>query len=165
MKRTIFLRTISTILIVGYLTLTIVSAIIPFIPFYKFWFSLFIGILGITLLLRYCCYKIDASLFAGIILFLCGTIGILNFYLNFAILYIISLYISSFGLASFAIFIKFRQVFHLKLFVFTILCDIVLIVYAGKLCPLWLFIASLAVIVLSTLILVITSIKANTRKI
>ena len=74
-------------------------------------------------------------------------------------------YIFSFGISSLIIFLFFRQIFHLKIFTFALLFDIILVVYANGLLSLW---AMISLLVLTAVIATIFAVKAiisNTRKV
>lgn len=166
--RTIFLR-ISTIFLVSiYFILTILSIFVPIpisIPFYKYWFSSFLLVLGISILIKYFFYKIDSHLFLSVILILFGAWGIFNFYISFNLLLNISGYILGLAIAFFLVFIKFRQVFHFKAFVFLILYVILLVVYSIELMPLWLFISLLVIVSLTISLNIFKRIRRNFKKV
>ena len=165
MKRTIFLKVFTTFLIVIYSLLIIFSLSYDTINFYKFWFSFLLLILGISIFARYICFHIDSNLFSGSLLIFLGTWGVLNYYFNFDNFIITAGYILSFALSFVAVFIKFRQIFHLKAFAFLFLYVIVLVIYSSNLMPLWLFISLLGIISIMIVILTILNIKSNMGKV
>ncbi len=165
MKRTIFLRVFTFFILASYVFLIFYSVFSNVFPIYKFWFSTLVFLMGILLLTRYICYRIDSNLFSGVLLILIGIWGILNFFFAFNISLVVAGYISCFSLAFISIFIKFRQIFHLKAFVFLSLYVIVLIVYSVQLMPLWLLISLLGIISAILLLLICQSIKSNMRKV
>lgn len=165
MKRTIFLRFLTTLLISIYIALVVYSAFFDFFELYKYWFSLFLVVIGISLFARHVCFKVDSNLFSGVLLISMGLWGILCFYLYFPVLTRVAGYIGCFAGAFLSVFIKFRQIFQLKVFVFIFLYVILLIVYSNALIPLWLFITLLASVSVVVGILVISSMISNMRKV
>lgn len=165
MKRTIFLRVFTFSLIIIYIAITTTSIFIKFLPIYKYWFSSFILILGLSLITRYFCYRIDSNLFSGVLLFLCGIWGILCFYFNFNIIIVISGYLASLSFSFISVFVKFRQVFYLKAFVFTFLYAILLTLYSNNLMPFEVFITFLSIISIMLFVLIFSSFKSNMRKV
>lgn len=164
-KRTIFLRIFTSFLLTAYIALVTVSIFVPFIPVYKYWFSGFILFLGISLFIRYLCYHIDSNLFSGLLLFWSGVWGIVHYYIPFNLIIVISGYLIALSLSFISVFIKFRQIFHLKGFVFLSLYAIVLIMYANYLMPFWLFIFLMSIISIMMFGLVFSSIRSNMRKV
>jgi hypothetical protein len=165
MKRTIFLRVFTFFLIVSYLVFTTISIFVNFLPIYKYWFSSFILILGLSLFVRYLCYRIDSNLFSGILLFLCGAWGILCFYFDFNIVLVIAGYFASLSLAFVSVFIKFRHFFYLKAFVFTLLYVILLTIYSNDLMPFEVFITLISVVSVMLFVLVFSSFKSKMGKV
>ena len=166
--RTIFLRVCTISLVSIYLILTIFSIFVPipnYIPFYKHWFSSLLLIFGVSVLIKYFFHKIDSHLFLSVILILFGIWGILKFYIYFNIPLNISGYILSLSIAFLLVFIKFRQVFHFKAFVFLILYVILLIVYSIELMPLWLFISLLVVVSFTIALIIFKRIRRNFKKV
>ncbi len=165
MKRTIIFKIMLTIIILIYLTLIIISYYFNFIKVKDFWFSAFLLAVGLILYIRYECYKIDSSFFLGILLLLLGTIGIINYYIKVNVFFEISLYIMGFALSSVANFIKFRQIFHIKIFVFELLCGILLLLYSLNYIKLYIYIILTIITVFIMLFYYGFIIKRNTRKI
>lgn len=165
MKRTIFLKVFTSIIFVLYAFLILYSIFFDFFFIYKYWFSSLILIFGISLFLRYLCYHIDSNLLSGLLLILSGIFGILNYYLKFNTTLIIAGYLLSLGLSFLAVFIKFRQIFHLKAFAFVFLYVIVLVIYSNDLMPPWLFISLLGIISIMMFLTIFERIKLNMRRI
>lgn len=165
MKRTIFFRIFTFCVFVSYFGFLFSSLQFDEIDFYQFWFSAFLVLIGLIFFVRYICYVIDSSLFISVLLFISGVAGILNYYFKFSLEINFSLYIGALGIASLSIFIKFRQIFHLKVFVFAFLCAILLVLFSEKLLPLIAFIVLISITSITILTLIITSIKTNTRKV
>ena len=165
MKRTYIFRGVTLFLFVRYFALLILSFFIEEIDFYQFWFSSLLIVLGLSNLTRFLCYKIDSSLYVGVLLTLFGAFGVLNYYFLFAIPLLIALYLGGISFASLSIFIVFRQKFHLKVFAFFALCAILLVLYSENLLALWAFISLISVCLIFALIGIIFSIKSNTRKV
>ena len=165
MKRTIFLRIFTTILFIAYFVLVILSTFINIVPFYRYWYSSLLLILGVSLFIRYLCYHIDSNLFSGSLFVYLGTFGILDYYFKFNTLMTLASYLLCFSLAFISVFIKFRQIFQLKAFAFVFLYVIVLIVYSNGLMPLWLFISLLGVISIMIFLVIFQNIKSNMRKV
>lgn len=164
-KRTIFFRIFSCLNIVIYVSLIAFSLFFPEFKFYQFWFSGLLVMIGTVSLVRYFCYKIDSSLFLGVVCLLCGISGTLNFFFKFNTAFISSLYFFSFSFASLAIFIKFRHFFHLKTFVFESICGILLLLLSFELLTIVPFAVLFSTAGLAIVVLIISSIKQNTRKV
>lgn len=165
MKRTYIFRGVTLFLFVRYFALLILSFFIEEIDFYQFWFSSLLIVLGLSNLTRFLCYKIDSSLYVGVLLTLFGAFGVLNYYFLFAIPLLIALYLGGISFASLSIFIVFRQKFHLKVFAFFALCAILLVLYSEKLLALWAFVGLISACLIFALIGVVFSVKSNTRKV
>lgn len=165
MKRTIFLKISSYFLLISYISLISVDLVLGTISISKFWFSSLLVIIGLIFFIRFCCYKIDSCLFLSMWSMLSGICGILNFFYNFSLPFVFGIYIGSFALASFSIFIKFRQIFHLKVFVFGSLCGILLVLFSEKLINVIAFWVLISLTLLTIIILIVSSIKINTRKV
>lgn len=165
MNRTYLFRLSTLLLFFVYFISIILSLFFGTVLFYKFWFSYFLLILGIIFLIRFFCYKIDASLFLGSFLLFSGICGILNYYFSFKTLTTIGIYLMALSLSSLSIYIVFRQKFHIKTFVFLGLCAILLVVYAEQLLSLIPFIVLLTINGLANLFAIVYSIIYNTRKI
>ena len=165
MKRTYIFRGVTLFLFVRYFALLILSFFIEEIDFYQFWFSSLLIVLGLSSLTRFLCYKIDSSLYVGVLLTLFGAFGVLNYYFLFAIPLLIALYLGGISFASLSIFIVFRQKFHLKVFAFFALCVILLVLYSEKLLALWAFVGLISACLIFALIGVVFSVKSNTRKV
>ena len=164
-KRTIFFRIFSCLNIIGYAILIVLSLMFSEFKFYQFWFSGLLIMVGIVSLVRYFCYKIDSSLFLGTVCLLSGASGTLNFFFDFKLELVSSLYFFSFALGSLAIFVKFRHFFHLKTFVFESICAILLLLLSFELLGFIPFVVLFSTAVLAILILIVSSIKINTRKV
>lgn len=166
MKRTIFLRMFTVFLALIYMLLILCSIFVSTLPpFYKYWFSISMLFLGMSLFMRYICYRIDSNLYSGVLLSFFGIVGIVNFYFKFDLIMVAAGYLFAFAVSSFSVFIKFRQTFHIKVFAFLVLCDIVLIVYYYGFMSLYLFAFLLSVIFIVILWTVVENIKSKTRKI
>ena len=165
MKRTYIFRGVTLFLFVRYFALLILSFFIEEIDFYQFWFSGLLIVLGLSNLTRFLCYKIDSSLYVGVLLTLFGAFGVLNYYFLFTIPLLIALYLGGISFASLSIFIVFRQKFHLKVFAFFALCAILLVLYSEKLLALWAFVGLISACLIFALIGVVFSVKSNTRKV
>ena len=163
-KRTIFFRAFAVFMFAVYFALLLLS-IFGKIIFHQVWFSSFLVLLGAIFFVRFICYNIDSSLFLGSWLSFSGLIGILNFVFSFNIITLIGLYIACFGISSLTIFIKFRQIFHFKVFVFAFICVILLVAFGENLLTLVPFIILSSITGAIILALTILSIKANTRKV
>lgn len=164
-KRTIFFRLFSVLCMGTYVSLIVLSLIFPEIYFFQFWFSGLLVMVGTVSFVRYFCYKIDSSLFLGTVCLLSGISGILNFFFLFNTSFVASLCFFSFAFASLAIFIKFRHFFHLKTFVFESICGILLLLLSYQLLSLIPFVILFSVAGLAIVVLIISSIKRNTRKV
>ena len=160
MKKSIFSMLFVLFIALIYLALLILSVFGVIFPFYKNWFSFGLIALSLTLFPRYVFYGIDTNLWVGLVLILCGAFGIVSeFYkLNFG-------YIFSFGISSLIIFLFFRQIFHLKIFTFALLFDIILVVYANGLLSLWAMISLLVLTAVIATIFAVNAIISNTRKV
>lgn len=95
----------------------------------QYWFSIACVFIGIYALLYCYMYKLDSSLYYGILVV---GVGIASFYqtsfrLSFYFFY--PVYLLCFALASFAVFARFRQKIHFKLFAILALEGILIIVY------------------------------------
>lgn len=164
MKRTIFLRIFCCISFLTYFVLIVLSAF-ELVIFNRFWFSAFLVLIGLNFFVRFLCYNIDSSMFLGVWLVGSGATGILNNLFQFNIFVAIGLYVAAFGLASLSIFLKFRQIFHFKVFVFAFLCVILLVTFGENILPFVPFVVLLSITGTIILVFVILSIKANTRKV
>lgn len=102
---------------------------IYFLRLENIWFSLALVFLSVPSLISAISQKLDSKLHQFSLLFLCGTFGILQNYNNIPIKDFYFIYIFIFGLASFSIFVFFRQKFHLKVFVICLFEVLLLIVY------------------------------------
>lgn len=165
MKKSIFSMLFVLFILIVYITLLILSVFGIIFPFYKNWFSFGLIALSLTLFPRYIFYGIDTNLWAGVLLILCGGFGIISFFYKLSLIYNFVGYIFCFGISSMIIFLFFRQIFHLKIFTFSLLFDIILVVYANGLLSLW---AMISLIVLTAVIAIIFAVKAiisNTRKV
>ncbi len=165
MKRTIFLKIFTSVIFILYLFLILYSVFFDFFFIYKYWFSSLILTLGISLFVRYLCYHIDSNLFSGLLLISSGIFGIFNYYFRFNITFIIAGYLLSLGLSFLSVFIKFRQIFHLKAFAFIFLYVIVLVIYSNDLMPSWAFISLLGVVSIMMFSTIFERIKSNMRKV
>ena len=163
-KRTIFFRIYTLFAFVTYFVLLFLS-IFGSITFHEIWFSTFLVCLGTIFFVRFLCYNIDSSLFLGTWLCFSGAIGILNYVFVFNVITLIGLYVACFGISSLTIFLKFRQIFHFKVFVFVFLCVILLVTFGENLITLVPFIVLTSITGAIILALTIHSIKANTRKV
>lgn len=134
MKVNILLKIIDVLLIGLYVTL------IFFPAFQKIWFSTALVFVAISLLLRSAFFVQDSKLWLGSFFMLCGVFGVYKtFYgINLSIIY--PIYILIFGLASFIVFVIFRQNIHLKVFVICSLEVLLLGVYKFAYVSLWEFI-------------------------
>lgn len=165
MKKSIFSMLFVLFILIVYTTLLILSVFGIIFPFHKNWFSFGLIALSLTLFPRYIFYGIDTNLWAGVLLILCGGFGIISFFYKLSLIYNFVGYIFCFGISSLIIFLFFRQIFHLKIFTFSLLFDIILVVYANGLLSLW---AMISLIVLTAVIAIIFAVKAiisNTRKV
>ncbi len=165
MKRTIFLKISTAIILLAYVSIVCVDAFLGTLYLSKIWFSSLIFAIGLIFFIRFCCYRIDSCLFISTWAMLSGVCGILNFFFQFQLTFVFGIYILAFSIASFSIFIKFRQIFHLKVFVFGTLCGILLVLFSEKLINLTAFLVLFSLTGLTVIVLIISSIKANTRKV
>ncbi len=163
-KRTIFFRIYTVFAFAIYFVLLFLS-IFGGITFHEVWFSTFLVCLGTIFFVRFLCYNIDSSMFLGTWLCFSGAVGILNYVFVFNVITLIGLYIACFGISSLTIFLKFRQIFHFKVFVFAFLCVILLVAFGENLITLVPFIVLSSITGAVILALTIVSIKANTRKV
>lgn len=165
MKKSIFSMLFVLLIALIYLAFLILSVFGVIFPFYKNWFSFGLIALSLTLFPRYVFYGIDTNLWVGLVLILCGAFGIVSEFYKLNLVYNFVGYIFSFGISSLIIFLFFRQIFHLKIFTFALLFDIILVVYANGLLSLW---AMISLLVLTAVIATIFAVKAiisNTRKV
>lgn len=163
-KRTIFFRVYTGFAFAIYFFLLFLS-IFGNITFHEIWFSTFLVCLGTIFFVRFLCYNIDSNLFLGTWLCFSGAVGILNYVFVFNVITLIGLYVACFGISSLTIFLKFRQIFHFKVFVFVLLCVILLVTFGENLITLVPFIVLSSITGTVILALTIVSIKANTRKV
>lgn len=91
------------------------------------WFSLALVFLSVPSLFSLVTQKLDSKLHQFSLLFYCGIFGILQNYYNLPAKDFYFVYIFIFGLASFSIFVFFRQKFHLKIFVICS-CEVLLLI-------------------------------------
>lgn len=164
MKSKLF-RAFIFIIIALYFLLLFLSIYKKIFPFYKSWFSFALIFLALLLFPRYIIYGIDTNLWAGLNMLLAGAFGVMANFYKLALLYYFIGYISCFSVSSLLIFLLFRQIFHFKIFTFTLLFDIILIVYAKGVLPVWLMIPLLSVTALIATIFVVKAIISNTRKV
>lgn len=148
-----------------YFTLLLLSIFNVIFPFYKNWFSFALIALALMIFPRYIFYGIDTNLWAGLLLILFGAFGILADFYKLNIIFRVVGYLSCVAISSMIIFLLFRQIFHLKIFTFSLLFVIILVVYAKGLINLW---AMILLVVLTSSIAIIFAVKAiisNTRKV
>ena len=95
----------------------------------QYWFSIACVFIGIYALLYCFMYKLDSSLYYGILV---GGVGVASFYqtsFHLSFYYFYPVYLLCFSLACFAVFARFRQKIHFKLFAIFAFEGILLIVY------------------------------------
>lgn len=165
MKKSIFSKLFVFFISLVYLALLTLSLCGVIFPMYKNWFSYALIALALMLFPRYIFYGIDTNLWAGLILLLCGAFGILSNFYRLNLIYNFVGYISAIGISSFIIFLLFRQIFHFKIFTFSLLFDIILVVYANGLTTLWAMILSLSLTASIAIIFAVKAIISNTRKV
>lgn len=164
-KRINFFRLFIFFVLTAYATLLMLSIFGVIFPFYKTWFSYGLIFISILLVPRFISFGIDTNLWAGSVLFLCGSFGVIRFYENISTLYSLAGYLFCFGLSSLIMFCFFRQIFHLKIFTFMLFSAIIIFVYESGAISLIAFIISLVSVFAFALFFAIKTILSNTRKV
>ena len=165
MKRINFLQLFIFLLVLIYFVLLGLSVYEIIFPFYKTWFSYTLIFLALMLFPRFIAFGVNTNLWAGCLLLLSGTFGIIRFYLKLSVLFTIAGYLACFGLASLIMFCFFRQIFHLKTFTFILFFAIINFVYGTGDISLLAYIISLVTISAFATFFAVKAIISNTRKV
>lgn len=107
----------------------------------KIWFSISLMFIGIYAIFLTFCYNHDSTLYYGVLLIFISVASAFRFINKYSFAMFYPVYIICFGIASFAIFVVFRQKIHFKLFAFFTLEGIILLGYKIKLLSLWSLVA------------------------
>lgn len=157
MKITIFLKILNFILFIIY------CVGLSLFNFKTIWFSFFITLLSIPILIKSAYFVQDSKLWLGTFLLFSGILGFYKTFYNLPLKLIYPMYILIFGLSSFIVFAIFRQNIHLKVFVICLLEVILLGIYKFAYVNLMEFLF----IQIALIIFVVTSLliraKINTR--
>lgn len=94
-----------------------------------YWFSFACFFIGQYMLVYYLMYKLDSSLHFCVFATLLGVFSFVQQYKNLSFDFFYPMYILCVSLASFAVFVQFRQKIHFKLFAFLSLECILLMLY------------------------------------
>ena len=98
----------------------------------EYWFSISCFFIGLYSLLYCSMYKLDSSFYYGALIINIAFCSFLQYYLKYNFNMFYPFYIFCFALASFAVFVLFRQKIHFKLFAILSIECILLIVYKFK---------------------------------
>ncbi len=157
MKINIFLKILNFVLFLTYcLSLTMFN-------FKTVWFSLFITLVSIPILIKSAYFVQDSKLWLGTFLLFTGIFGFYKTFYGLSLKLVYPMYILIFGLASFIVFAIFRQNIHLKVFVICLLEVVLLGIYKFAyitLLEFWFIQIALVIFVLTSLLV---RAKINTR--
>ena len=103
----------------------------------EYWFSISCFFIGLYSLLYCSMYKLDSSFYYGALIINIAFCSFLQYYLKYNFNMFYPFYIFCFALASFAVFVLFRQKIHFKLFAILSIECILLIVYKLKYLNWW----------------------------
>lgn len=122
------------VLLISAIFLVVIFAVVMFLQFnnfkfYNIWFSLSLLFVGIYALIYFINFKLDSSLYYAVLLIALGSCSIVKYLYEFSFYFYYPIYIFCFAFASFAVFVRFRQNIHLKIFAILIFEGIILIGY------------------------------------
>lgn len=163
-KRAIFLKIFCLFVFACYGVLLVLGAF-GVLFFNKFWFSLFLFCIGLVFLARFFCFQIESNLFVCVLLLFVGASGIVAFFVEVSTILRIATYVLSLALSELAVFVKFRQIFHLKTFSFEFVCVILLVLLNFNLLPLPAFVAVSCVIGAAAAGMIGSAVRINMRKV
>jgi len=135
------------------------------IIFKYFWFSTSIFLIGLYALLYCSLYKLDSSLYYGVLLVSLSFIIFVQMLYAINIYFYYPYYILCFALASFAVFVLFRQNIHFKLFAILTAEVILLIVYKMNKLNIWQLIAINGIYLTFVIVNSIFRLKKNLRRV
>lgn len=104
----------------------------------KFWYGFAIFFIGLYALIYFNVYRLDSSLYYGVLLTFIGAAITLKF-VNLQIMKILPLYLISFAFAHLSNFVVFKQNIHLKIFAILFLQIILIVSYKTKILNINLF--------------------------
>jgi len=111
------------------LTLVFVAYMLFFNKIHNLWFSVFCGLVGIYAFCYYKAFKMDSSLYYSSLLISVAVSSGIMIFNEISMSQYYPIYIACFAFASLAVFVKFRQKFHFKLFANLFIECIILIGY------------------------------------
>lgn len=127
MKKNKILLFYTLFLLIVYVALMFIA--IKNVQLCNYWFSFACVFLGLYSLAYCFMFKLDSSLYYSVLLISIGLISFVQKFKSFSFDFFYPFYFLSFSLASFAVFLFFRQKIHFKLFaIFSIEC-ILLVMY------------------------------------
>lgn len=153
------------LIVILYFTLLMLSIFNIIFSFYKNWFSFALIALALMIFPRYIFYGIDTNLWVGLLLILFGAFGILADFYKLNLIFNFVGYLTCIAISSLIIFLLFRQIFHFKIFTFSLLSVIILVVYAKGMIKLWAMILLITIHVGIAIIFAVKAIISNTRKV
>ena len=130
----------------------------------KIWFSLALGLIGLYSFLYYIAYRLDSSLYYCVLLITFAMTTAYRFINQIEFVNFYPVYMMCFAMAHVTIFVKFRQIIHLKVFAILALEVILLMCYKNNYIPLSLVIGINIIYVLLVLMNTIIRARRNLRR-
>lgn len=129
------------------------------------WFSLAVFFVGQYALLYSRLYKLDSSLYYGVLLILIAISSAYQFYSGYGFGEYYPIYIICFALSDFAVFVNFRQNIHFKMFAILLSEAILLLCYKTNYLKAWWLLIINGLFILFIIIQMAFRVRRNLRRI
>lgn len=131
---------VNTLLFVASIFVSIFVLNVP-----EFWFYFFCFFVGEYMLIKSYLYKTDSNFYLGFVLLFIGVFLGTNYFFEFTSLFYVI--VSSFLLASFFTFVRYKQLFHLFICLILLVCMCLYYFYRQKMLNIYIFFALIILIV------------------
>lgn len=131
----------------------------------EYWFSIALLLISQYALTYFLIYKLDSSLYYATLIGLCGMTTVIQTFYGYSLYLFYPTYILCFALASFAVFVIFRQNIHFKLFAILLVEAILLIGYKMNYLNIWQVVFINCIYLFVILIRTMFRIRKNLRRV